>query len=446
MQELETPSASANAGSEHPTFEEKVAAEMEEAKDMKIGDLKLKLMAMGVLTHAFCEKSEFVRAYAEATVKKAEQAAVVVVEADVDEDEDDAAENEADEEVEDDEDQDPMAELPGYVKQRVKKLTELNDEREKAMEGYLKERAVLEAKYQALCRPLYEKRSEIISGKMDDNITKENEGEEQPEEEDGERVAGVPQFWVCALGHMDVVAELITEQDVDCLEHLQDITCDDDENGEGFTIKFHFGPNDYFENSVLIKRYEIPNLLLADEPILKSVEGCDIKWKSGRSLTCREVTKKQRGKGKNAGQIRSVKSEEQTDSFFNFFQPPKMPSLDMMDEEEADRLEQAFDQDYDIAQAFRSHIVPKAVLWFTGQVSRLGIRSFLHICSSLVNILTLYFFRHWKKRWTKRWQGWKVWHGQAPMIQHQQDRRAAMRIQNASKARSHLLIATDLAD
>ncbi len=31
---------------------------------MKIGDLKLKLMAMGVLTHAFCEKSEFVRAYA----------------------------------------------------------------------------------------------------------------------------------------------------------------------------------------------------------------------------------------------------------------------------------------------------------------------------------------------------------------------------------------------
>jgi nucleosome assembly protein 1-like 1 len=390
MTEQETPSASADAGSEHPTFDEKVAAEMEEAKDMKIGDLKLKLMAMGVLTHAFCEKSEFVRAYAEATVKKAEEATVVVEEANDDEDED-AAEDEADEDFDDDEGLDPMADLPWYVKQRVKKLTELNDEREKAMEGYLKERAAIEAKYQALCKPLYEKRSEIISGRMDDNITKENEGEEQPEEDDGERVAGVPQFWLCAIGHMDAVAELITEQDVDCLEHLQDITCDDDENGEAFTIKFHFGPNDYFENSVLTKRYEIPNLLLADEPILKNVEGCDIKWKSGRSLTYREVTKKQRGKGKNAGQIRSVKSEEHTDSFFNFFQPPKMPSLDMMDEEEADRLEQAFDQDYDIAQAFRSHIVPKAVLWFTGQVSRLDVRSFPRICSSLVNILTLFF-------------------------------------------------------
>jgi nucleosome assembly protein 1-like 1 len=441
MTEQETPAASADAGSEHPTFEEKVAAEMETAKDMKIGDLKLKLMAMGILTHSFCEKSEFVRAYADATVKKAEQAAVVVAEDDGDDE--DAAENEVDDE---DEDQDPMAELPGYVKQRVKKLTELNGEREKAMEGYLKERAALEAKYQTLCKPLYEKRSEIINGKMDDNITKENEGEDQPEEDDGERVAGVPQFWVCALGHMDVVAELITEQDVDCLEHLQDITCYDDDNGEGFTIKFHFGPNDYFENSVLTKRYEIPNLLLADEPILKNVEGCDIKWKSGRSLTCREVTKKQRGKGKNAGQIRSVKSQEQTDSFFNFFQPPKMPSLDMMDEEEADRLEQAFDQDYDIAQAFRSHVVPKAVLWFTGQVSRLGIRYFPRICSSLVIILTLCFSRRWKKRWTKRWQGWKVWHGQALMVQHQRDRRAAMKIQNANKARFNFLIATDLAD
>ena len=45
-----------------------------------------------------------------------------------------------------------------------------------------------------------------------------------------------------------------------------------------------------------------------------------------------------------------------------------MPKLEDMDENEAERLESAFDQDYDIAQAFRSHIVPKAVLWFTGEV------------------------------------------------------------------------------
>jgi len=30
-------------------------------------------------------------------------------------------------------------------------------------------------------------------------------------------------------------------------------------------------------------------------------------------------------------------------------------------------IEEAFDHDYDVAQSFRSHLIPKAVLWFTGQ-------------------------------------------------------------------------------
>ena len=37
------------------------------------------------------------------------------------------------------------------------------------------------------------------------------------------------------------------------------------------------------------------------------------------------------------------------------------------DEEQADSVEQAFELDYDVAQAFCSHIVPKAVLLFTGE-------------------------------------------------------------------------------
>ena len=41
-----------------------------------------------------------------------------------------------------------------------------------------------------------------------------------------------------------------------------------------------------------MKRYEVPNLLLDDEPILKNVTGCDIHWKEGRRLTCRDVNKK----------------------------------------------------------------------------------------------------------------------------------------------------------
>ena len=38
-----------------------------------------------------------------------------------------------------------------------------------------------------------------------------------------------------------------------------------------------------------------------------------------------------------------------------------------MDEEQSNAVEQAFDLDYDVAQAFCSHILPKAVLLFTGE-------------------------------------------------------------------------------
>ena len=58
----------------------------------------------------------------------------------------------------------------------------------------------------------------------------------------------------------------------------------------------------------MIKRYDVRNLLLDDEPILKNV------------LTYREVKKKHRSKsGGRAGQIRKVNKRKRTDSFFNFF-------------------------------------------------------------------------------------------------------------------------------
>lgn len=308
-----------------------------------------------------------------------------------------------------DDEENPMSTLPPYVLQRVEKLKELNAKRDAVMEQYLVDRAALEAKYHNLCEPLYQERADIIQGKKDDDIEKEEsknetkedrndgdgeakdseeqvdtvdtvddaddgfgkkeqEGEEQSTNNDEGKVTGIPQFWVCAMSHMEPLAEMLTEEDVDCLESITDIRCVDEPDGTGFTLEFHFAPNDYFENSVLTKKYDVPNLLLDDEPILDKVEGCKIQWKSGQSLTFREITKKQRGTGKNAGMIRTVKKKERTESFFHFFDPPKMPSMNELDEDEADRLEEAFEQDYDVAQAFRSHIIPKAVMWFTGQV------------------------------------------------------------------------------
>jgi nucleosome assembly protein 1-like 1 len=287
---------------------------------------------------------------------------------------------EEDDEGDDDDDDDSDAvneeimPLPPALKRRVEYLKTLNEERNMLMNDYTKERAALELRYQDLCRPLFDKRKRLVGGEMDDEIQAESPpdlAEAEQEENHPEALGkGVPQFWVTAMGHMEGVSELIAEQDVECLEALTDITCTDHPNGNGFVLTFYFDTerNTYFTNPVLMKEYDIPNLLLEDEPILKDVRGCDIHWKAGRCLTHREIKKTQRAKsGKRAGQVRTVVKKEKRDSFFHFFAPPKMPNVEEMDEETADALEEAFDHDYDVAQAFRSHIIPKAVLWFTGE-------------------------------------------------------------------------------
>jgi len=341
---------------------------------------------------------------------------VLVVEMEEDEDE-----------VEDEEDEDdPLAHLPGYVLERVDALLALDARRQRTMELYAKERAELESKYAALLEPMYRERSEIVRGNRDDEIRrssatkqKRKEEEERPADDDDDaageeggaepneeignddeattqpqgegqqrqiisvgaegsssqqqqhpEVKGVPQFWVSAMTHNETVGELITEDDVDCLEYLLDVSCVDRPDGKGFALRFRFAPNEYFNNDVLTKTYDVPNLMLSsDEPLLKGVRGTKVDWKSDdRALTYRMVKKKQRGKGKNAGQVRTVTKKEDVESFFRWFEPPEMPEMDTIeDESEAERLEAIFDDDYEVAAAFRCQIVPRAVLWFTNQ-------------------------------------------------------------------------------
>mmetsp|Transcript_23504 Transcript_23504/g.55702 ORF Transcript_23504/g.55702 Transcript_23504/m.55702 type:complete len:431 (-) Transcript_23504:58-1350(-) len=388
----------ADSATSSKSWEEKVSAMKAECKDMKVSELKMKLMSKGILTSTFCEKDEFVTAYAEILVKQEEEAgdnggegqattssgfpAVTTVPSDDNGDggvgEDDDGENQL-----------LLENLPPTVQKRVDELKSLHTNYEDMMKEYLVARAKLESEFQKKTQPLYEKRRDLITGKIDVS-SDVVEGEESAEDEtsvtkteteidqkasksrrnEEQNVVGIPKFWVLTLTQMPVTASMISEHDVDCLGYLTDITCDNFENGEGFQLNFHFSnDNPYFNNEVLTKRYDVPNLLLADEPILKNVEGCEIQWKEGKTLLERKVTKQQRGTGKNAGQVRTITKTEPCDSFFKFFVPPKMPGNDQLHtttEEEVMKIEAAFDEDYDVAQALRSHVIPKAVQWFLG--------------------------------------------------------------------------------
>ncbi|KAL7435350.1 hypothetical protein ACHAXH_005045 [Discostella pseudostelligera] len=61
------------------------------------------------------------------------------------------------------------------------------------------------------------------------------------------------------MGNIDVIAEMITKANVDCLDHLNDITCTNfPDSLVGFELTFHFNtPNPFFTNSTLTKRYEV---------------------------------------------------------------------------------------------------------------------------------------------------------------------------------------------
>ena len=92
--------------------------------------------------------------------------------------------------------------LPPAVHSRIDSLKSLHTQRDEVLVQYQAERAALESKYAELMMPLYEKRRKIVNGDLD---------KEEDVPSGGEEVKGIPQFWACAMGNMDVIAELIAE-------------------------------------------------------------------------------------------------------------------------------------------------------------------------------------------------------------------------------------------
>jgi nucleosome assembly protein 1-like 1 len=192
-------------------------------------------------------------------------------------------------------------------------------------------------------------------------------------EEGAEKAVGIPEFWLQVFKNSEVVSELIKEQDEEVLKHLIDVRITMQNEGEqrGFTIEFEFTTNEYFTNTVLTKSYELRTGPDEQEPlsyegpeIVKS-KGCDIQWNKGKNVTLKMVKKRQ--KHKNRGTIRVVTKEIQTDSFFNFFTPPTVPEgpdAELEDSEEMNLLA----ADFEIGHMLRDSIVPKAVLYYTGEV------------------------------------------------------------------------------
>lgn len=211
--------------------------------------------------------------------------------------------------------------LSPIVRQRVEGLKGLQLEHTKIEAEFQKEILELEKRFAEKYRPIYERRRNIIEGateptedeikkgyKVDADEDDEDEDEEEPtiltgaEAEGGEK--GIPQFWLTALSNHAGISELITERDEEALKHLVDVRVEYLESGKpGFKLLFEFGEGrkEFFEDKILTKTYyyqeEVGSL---GDFVYDHAEGTEIKWKTGKDLTVRVETKKQRNKSRLA--------------------------------------------------------------------------------------------------------------------------------------------------
>lgn len=197
--------------------------------------------------------------------------------------------------------------LPGPVRKRVAGLKGVQKEHSKLEAEFQEEVLQLEKKYFAKFTPLYEKRSKIVNGSAEPTEEEIKAGEEDDEEEDEEAeeskpeesttpVTGIPEFWLSAMKNQISLAEMITDRDEVALKHLTDVRMEYLDK-PGFRLIFEFSENEFFSNKTITKTYFYQNESgYGGDFIYDHAEGDKIEWKSGKDLTVRVESKKQRNK------------------------------------------------------------------------------------------------------------------------------------------------------
>lgn len=286
-------------------------------------------------------------------------------------------------------------------------------------EQFYTEIHALECKYMKLYEPFFEARELIVSGEhevsgaegvwaldetemgmeggRDDSGTGQDVKELIKDMESkidiskaskAEDFVGVPHFWLQVFKRTDLIMDMVQPQDEDVLLYLTDIkSVMKDTKPYGFDLEFHFRQNEYFTNKVLTKSYELScerdnfSPLSYDGPVMYRCQGCSINWCQGKDVTLTQVKKRQ--KHKATGTVRVVMKEEKQDSFFNYFDTPtadgvrpsyrsllypEMTQSELDEFDDDDYGEDLCNADFEIGHFFKEFIVPKAVLYYTGEM------------------------------------------------------------------------------
>ncbi|XP_050744514.1 nucleosome assembly protein 1-like 1 isoform X2 [Drosophila biarmipes] len=175
---------------------------------------------------------------------------------------------------------------------------------------------------------------------------------------------GVPRFWLTVFQNVPLLSELVQEHDEPLLECLIDVRLAYDQ--DSYTVIFQFRPNAFLHDSSLLltKRYFLQHSadqeypFLFEGPEVVRCEGCHIHWRDGSNLTLQTVESRRRNRSRRVTKVMP------RESFFRFFAPPQALDLSLADE----KTKLILGNDFEVGFLLRTQIVPKAVLFYTGDL------------------------------------------------------------------------------
>jgi nucleosome assembly protein 1-like 1 len=272
-----------------------------------------------------------------------------------------------------------LANLPPVVNKRLEALKKQQVELLELEAEFHRGVYELDRQLQVKREALYANRQQIVTGVAEPTGSEGNvKGMVRAlkEMELDKLVEGVPGFWLAILKYSPMLDTVVLEHDEPILEvsrrqptliltlkfssqHLLDISVISTALPETtFTLHFQFSKNEFFKNATLTKKYFMKYKLDEESPlefdgpeIVKST-GCPIDWNEGKNVTLKTLTT-------SDGETRTIMQE----SFFHFFHEPQIPDVEGMSNE---TLSELLETDFEIGHCLKEHIIPRAVLHFTG--------------------------------------------------------------------------------
>jgi len=229
----------------------------------------------------------------------------------------------------------------------------------------------LEAKYEALYKPFYDKRAKVIDGA--EEVKSEDIAEQlkkvKLEDTITSNEKGVPGFWAKCLKNSHQFGALISAKDEKILAHLSDVTCDFREDGS-FTLAFKFTPNEFFDHPELKRDF-----ILSDKLDIKKIDSTNIVWKSEDVNPTIEKQKKNI-KNKKSGTKKTVTKTVTVPSFFSFFKSYDMDNIKKKEdveenEDEEDEMgeDEIIEEEYELGLFIKEELIPYAIEYYLGVIN-----------------------------------------------------------------------------